>query len=159
MTKVMWCRFEQRFGMFTMLLVEVTSETGLFRHLSNHVFRVGNFGNTKDLRVIFFSKSWKFNLHFKNGAKTRKEFFVSQTVASELVFLNCLYYEQDTFHRQPMCEQAVPTFFMSIRGTISNSIDLAVTIESDKGDVMQIWKVLGHVYHFACQSIFWKGTF
>ena len=35
--------------------------------------------------------------------KTEKTFFVSEIIASELVSLNCLYEEQDTFHRQPMC--------------------------------------------------------
>ena len=37
--KVLSFRFEQCFGPFTMLLVHVSSETGLFRDLSNHVFR------------------------------------------------------------------------------------------------------------------------
>ena len=32
-------RFQQCFDQFTMLLIESFSETGLFRHLSNHVFR------------------------------------------------------------------------------------------------------------------------
>ena len=53
MIKVMSCRFEQSFDMFTMFLVEEFSETGLFRHLSNHVFEVRNFGNKKAVRVIF----------------------------------------------------------------------------------------------------------
>ena len=35
--------------------------------------------------------------------KTEKTFFVSEIIASELVSLNCLYEEQDTFHPQPMC--------------------------------------------------------
>ena len=32
-----------------------------------------------------------------------KKFFFSEIMASELVSLNCLYQEQDTFHQQPMC--------------------------------------------------------
>ena len=32
-------RFEERFGPFTMLLAEGSSQTGFFRHLSNRVFR------------------------------------------------------------------------------------------------------------------------
>ena len=35
--------------------------------------------------------------------KIQKKFFVSEIIASELVSLNCLYEEQDTFHWQPMC--------------------------------------------------------
>ena len=51
-----------------MLLVEGSYEMGLFRHLSNHVLGVRNFGNTKSMRVIFFFKRSKFQLHFKNAA-------------------------------------------------------------------------------------------
>ena len=36
--KVLSFRFQQRFGPFIMLLVKGSSETGLFRHLFNHVF-------------------------------------------------------------------------------------------------------------------------
>ena len=32
-----------------------------------------------------------------------KKFFVSQMPAFELVSLNCLYYEQNTFHWEPIC--------------------------------------------------------
>ena len=39
MVKFMSFSFEQCFGPFTMLLVEGSCETGLFRHLANHVFR------------------------------------------------------------------------------------------------------------------------
>ena len=39
MLKVLSFRFHQSFGPFTMLLVEITSETGLFKHLYSHVFR------------------------------------------------------------------------------------------------------------------------
>ena len=75
-----------------MLLVEEFSETGLFRHLPNHVFRVGNFGNIKDLRVIFFLKKVQ-NLGYisKMQQKAAKKSFVSQTIPSELLSLNCLY--------------------------------------------------------------------
>ena len=51
------------------LLVKRFSKTGLFRYLSNGNFRVCNFGNTKALRVIFFSKSSKFDIYFKNSVK------------------------------------------------------------------------------------------
>ena len=38
---------QQCLGMFTMLILELSSETRVFRHLSNHVFEVRNCGNTK----------------------------------------------------------------------------------------------------------------
>ena len=43
-----------------------------------------------------------------------------------------------------------PTLGMSITETFSNSINLAMINESDKGAVMQISTVLGHTYHIAC---------
>ena len=48
---------------------------------------------------------------------------------------------------------------MSIRGTFSNSIDFAVMNEYDKGDVMQIPTVFGHVYGVACRRVVANGTF
>ena len=75
MIKMVWCKFQQCLGTSAMLLVEVCSEMGLFRHLSNHVSRVDNFQNTKAMRVIFFSKCLKFKLDFKNAAKNWEKVF------------------------------------------------------------------------------------
>ena len=54
MVKYLSFRFQHCFGLFTVSLVKGSSETGLFRHLSNHVFGVRNFVNTKAMTVIFF---------------------------------------------------------------------------------------------------------
>ena len=45
MLNVLWCWFQQCFGMFTMLLIDGSSKTGLFRHLSDHAFRVRKLKN------------------------------------------------------------------------------------------------------------------
>ena len=58
-----------------MLLLEGSSETGLFRHLSDYVFGVRNFENTKSMRVIFFFKYLKFQLDFKNAARNSENVF------------------------------------------------------------------------------------
>ena len=71
--------------------IEASSEAALFRHLSDYVFRVRNFGNTISMRVISVSKCSIFNLDFKNAAKTEKKFNLSEIIASELVTLNCPY--------------------------------------------------------------------
>ena len=75
MIKVKLCRFEPCLGTFTMLIVDGSSEMGLFRHLCNYVLRVRNFGNPKGVRVIFFSKCSKLNLDFKTSAKNEESFF------------------------------------------------------------------------------------
>ena len=48
---------------------------------------------------------------------------------------------------------------MSIRETISNSIDWAVISEYDKGAETQISKVTGNIYHAACQRVLGNGSF
>ena len=96
--KVLQFRLQLCFGKFTMLLGEESSQAGLFRHLSNHVFGVQDFTGT-------------------------------------------------------------PRFYMSIRETFYNSIDLAVINEYDKGAVMKISTVLWHVYHVAWQRVLSNETF
>ena len=91
MIKVLWCRFQQCLGTFTILLVEESAETGLLRHLDDYSFGVPNIGNTKSMRVIFFSKYLKIKLDFKNAAKNRENAFFAEILASELVSLNCPY--------------------------------------------------------------------
>ena len=51
-------------------------EMGLFRHLSDYVFGVRNFENTKSTRVISFSKTFKVWAEFqKISPKSRKRVF------------------------------------------------------------------------------------
>ena len=58
-----------------MLRVERSSEMELFTRLSNQVFGVRNFENTKVMRVFFFSKRSKFKLDFKKAATIRVKVF------------------------------------------------------------------------------------
>ena len=90
--KMLPCRFQQCLGKFSMLLVEGFSETGLFRHLSDYVFGVRKFVNTKSMSVILFFKIFIINCGFqKCSKKIEQKVFVSAIIASELVSLNCLY--------------------------------------------------------------------
>ena len=65
MVKVLPFRLQQCFCPFTMLLGEVSSETRLFRHLSNHVFGFFKFKNTSTKRVIFFFKLFTMESKFR----------------------------------------------------------------------------------------------
>ena len=67
--------FQQSLSTFTMLLVAGYSEIGYFRHLSDYVFGVRNFENTKSMRVIFFFKYLKFQLYFKNAERNSENVF------------------------------------------------------------------------------------
>ena len=48
---------------------------------------------------------------------------------------------------------------MSIRETFSNSVNLAVINESDKGAVGKIATALGHVDNVGCRRVLRNGTF
>ena len=54
MIKVLSYRFQQHYDPFTVLLANGSSKTRLLRHLSNHIFPVGNLQIKKSIRVIFF---------------------------------------------------------------------------------------------------------
>ena len=75
MIKVLWCRFQQCLRKFTMLLVEGSPETGLFRHLSYHVFRVSNFANKKSMSAIFCFKIFKIWSRFQKFKKNWEKVF------------------------------------------------------------------------------------
>ena len=91
MEKVLSFMFQQCFSPITMLLVEGSSETGLFRLLSNHVFRgpqvqkyisyEGHFlcGNVQNETLI-----WK-----KQNKNCQKVFF-SEIIVSQFVAINCV---------------------------------------------------------------------
>ena len=76
MLKMLWCWFQERFCTFTMLLVKGSSETGLFRHLSDQVFGDRNFRNTKSMGFIICLKILKIYFRFRKcSKKLRKSFF------------------------------------------------------------------------------------
>ena len=157
---MLWSRFQQCLGTFTILLVEVSSETGLFTALSEEVFGVRNFGKTKSVTVIFFvSKCLKFTLDLKNAAKTWQNVFYFSHNSMSIGIVKLSLLRTGYFSSSGNGLASSPKVFMSIRETFSNSIALAVINEHDKGAVMQISTVFGHIYHIACQSILWNWTF
>ena len=67
-------------------------------------FGVRNFGNTSAMSVILlFGKVQNLNEISKMPQKIEKKFFVFEILASELVALNCLDSEENTWHRDSVC--------------------------------------------------------
>ena len=90
--KMLRGRFQKCLGTCAMLVVEASSETRLFRHLSNHVFAVRNLRNTKAMRVMFFFENIQDLIQIsKMSPEIQKKCFVFDIIASEFVSLNCLY--------------------------------------------------------------------
>ena len=68
-----------------MLVVQGSSETGLFRHLSNHVF-----GKSEVKKYIVYEGHLFFH-NLKNAKKkSHKLFFVCEIIATENVAISCL---------------------------------------------------------------------
>ena len=72
---VLWCRIQKSLSTFTILLLKASSETELFRHLSEYLFRVRNFGKKNLWGSLFGSKCLKLDLDFKNAAKNWEKVF------------------------------------------------------------------------------------
>ena len=69
MVKVLSFRFQQCLGPFTMLLVECSSEMGLFIHLYSQVFQSPQSKKTSGLRIIFALKMFKIESKFRKCKK------------------------------------------------------------------------------------------
>ena len=94
MVKVLTFRLEKCFSPATILLVEGSSETGLFTHIYlTTFFLVRNFKNTTAMRVIFFWKMFKIDPKYPKFRKKlgKNFFFFFEIIASEDVARNCLY--------------------------------------------------------------------
>ena len=107
----------------------------------------------------FFSKYLKFNLDFENPLKNWGKVFCfrDNCVWIGIIKLSLLRRGYLSFVRNVLT--SCPKISMSIRETFSNSIDLSVINEYDKGAVMQIWTVLAHVYHLLVEGWYEMGSF
>ena len=85
--------------------------------------------------------------------KIAKKFFVFEIIASELVTLNCLYKEENTWHRHSVCWETVLRFSMSLTETFCKSIAFTVINKYGKATAMQTSTMFGHVYHVAFRKI------
>ena len=72
----MLSKFQHCLGQFSILTVERCSETEVFRHLSNHVFRCPRFRNYISYEdYLFFRKCSMLDVYSTNGATISKAVF------------------------------------------------------------------------------------
>ena len=76
MVKVLLFSFEQCFGTFTMLLVELSSEAGFLDIDLTTSFRVSEFKNIKARRIIFSLKIFKIESKFRKCKKKFRKYFL-----------------------------------------------------------------------------------
>ena len=92
MVQVLLSRSQQCLNPFTMLRVKGSFETGLFGHITSHVFRSAFF--RKEISYeghLFFENVPNLMQISKMQEENDKKVFVLEIMASELVALNCLY--------------------------------------------------------------------
>ena len=92
MVKVVSQRFQKSFGLFTMLLVEGSSEVDFLNIYLTTFLGVRKFKNTSAMRVIFSLKMLKIECKFQKHPKKNihKMFFVSEITVTGNVVINCL---------------------------------------------------------------------
>ena len=70
--------------------------------------------------------------------KIQKKFFGFEKITSESVALNCLYQEQNTCHRDSVCEETVLRFCILTTETFCQTSDFPVINKYGKRGVSQI---------------------
>ena len=65
-------------------------------------FGVSQFKNRLAMKVIFFWKRLKLDLNSENAKKKKKNFFVSEIIASQNVAIDWLFQEENACHWQSM---------------------------------------------------------
>ena len=93
----------------------------------------------------------------KCANKMQKKSFLSEIIASEDVAINCLHWEENTCHRQPICQRTVLRLCVSLTQTFSDWFVLTVINKYSKGDVLELSTVFWPVYPY--RSVLWNGTF
>ena len=70
--------------------------------------------------------------------KIVRNFFVFQIIPSEFVALNCLYQEENTCHRNSVCQETAFRFWVSLTETFCRTSAFPVMEKYGKGAVLQI---------------------
>ena len=162
MIKVLWWRFHQCFSTFTMLLIKESSQTRLFTRLSNHVCGVPNFGNTKALTVIFFSKYSKFKVDFKKAEKSwgKLSCFWDNCIWIGIVELSLL--RTGYFSSAGILLTSNPKVLHVNKRLFPTQLNwqwsMNIINEYNQGTIMQTSTVLRYVYNVACRTVVWKRT-
>ena len=119
-------------------------------------FKVGNFGNTEAMRVIFLRKCWKFNADLKNSEKN------SEKIVCFCIWIFCV--ELSHLIREYLSTavnvltKSLNTFHVT-KSDFSNSITFKVTNKYGKGSGVKIESVFCCLYHVACRWVLSNGSF
>ena len=77
-----------------------------------------------------------------------------QIIAFEFGVANSRNIQEDTLHRQAMCQQTHLRFDLKLVEKFSKSTSLRMMEKDDKSALMDISQVFGTLSHVDCQSVF-----
>ena len=106
-----------------------------------------------------FSQHSKFQLDFENAAKKREKAFILWDYCIWIGIVKFSLLRTGYLSLGANVLRSSQRFYMLIIETFFDSIDFAVINEYDKGAVIQIPTLLGHVYHVACRRVLSNGAF
>ena len=154
--KALSLRLNRCFGLFTMTPVERSSQTGVFRHLSKHVFRGRQFRKCITYEGhLFFWKCSKFNANSKNEEK--KVCFWDKCIWIVCIHLSLLLREYVSLAVNVL-RKGLKNFHVS-KSDFYNSITSTVITWAGKSALIKIESVFRTVYHVACQEYSQTGAF
>ena len=111
------------------------------------------------MRVIFFSKNWKFNAHSKTAEKNSEKIFRfwDKSILIVCIHLSLLIREYLS-SAVNVLRKGLKNFHVS-KNDFYNSITFTVITQDDKGDLIKIESVYRTVYHVACRDVLSNESF
>ena len=121
-------------------------------------FEVRNFRSSSAMRVIFFRKCSKANIHLENAEKHWQNTFC---FSENCMWIGC--FKLSLFRREYLLSVVnlltVITFSISLKENFSNSIAFRMISKYGNDAVVQIATVFGPVHNIACPRVRWNETF
>ena len=158
MIKMLSLRLNQCFLPFTMSPVETSSQTGVFRHLSKHVFRGRQFRKYISYEGHLFWKCSKFNAASKNIEKNSEKILGSW---DKCIWIFCIHLSIPIREYLSAAVNVLRKGLKNIhlsKGDFCNSITLRVISQDDKRALITIESVFRPVYHLACREVLSNGS-
>ena len=160
MIKALSLRLSQCFGLFSMSPVERSSQTGVFRHLSRHVFRGRWFRKYISYEGhLFFWKCSKFNTEAKSAQNNSEKIFGFWDKCIWIVCIHLfLLIREYLSSAVNVLRKGLKNFHVS-KKDFCNSITFTLITRAGKGALIEIESVFRTVYHVASREVLSNWSF
>ena len=160
MIKALSLRLSQCFGLFSMSPVERSSQTGVFRHLSRHVFRGRWFRKYISYEGhLFFWKCSKFNTEAKSAQNNSEKIFGFWDKCIWIVCIHLfLLIREYLSSAVNVLRKSLKNFHVS-KKDFCNSITFTLITRAGTGALIKIESVFRTVYHVASREVLSNWSF